>query len=104
MCSFHDKVLSIVNPRNFKVLVFLIWVCPRFILIFIGELGFDKNWTQFVLVKFKVNELIENLTLIDSRISFKTITSSLEFDLQHNMLVSSTNKIGFDTLLNMVNH
>jgi hypothetical protein len=69
-----------------------------FILIFIGELGFDKSWTQFVLVKFEVNELIENQTLIDSRIYFKAITSSLEFDLQHNMLVSSANKIGFDTL------
>jgi hypothetical protein len=67
-------------------------------LICIGELGFDKNWTQFVLVKFKVKELIENHTLIDSRISFKAITSSLEFDLQHNMLVSSANKIAFDTL------
>jgi hypothetical protein len=67
-------------------------------LIFIGELGFVKNWTQFVVVKFKVNKLIENHTLIDSRISFKAITSSLEFDLQHNMLVSSANKIGCDTL------
>jgi hypothetical protein len=95
MCSFHDKVLSIVNPRNFKVLVLLIWVSPWFILIFIGELGFYKNWTQFVLVKFKVNELIESHTLIDSRIYFKAITSSLEFDLQHNMLISSANKVGF---------
>jgi hypothetical protein len=98
MCSFQDILLSIVNPRNFKVLVLLIWVSTWFILIFIGELGFDKNWTQFVLVNFKVNELIENYILIDSRISFKAITSSLEFDLQHNMLVSSTNKIGFNTL------
>jgi hypothetical protein len=40
MCSFHDKVLSIVNPRNFKALVLSIWVS---ILIFIGELGFDKT-------------------------------------------------------------
>jgi hypothetical protein len=43
MFSFHVKVLSIVNPRNFKVLVLLIWVSPWFMLIFIGELGFDKN-------------------------------------------------------------
>jgi hypothetical protein len=42
--------------------------------------------------------MVENHTLIDSRISFKAITSSLEVDLQHNMLVSSANKIGFDTL------
>jgi hypothetical protein len=43
MRSFHDKELSIVNPRNLKVLVLLILVSPWFILIFIGELGFDKN-------------------------------------------------------------
>jgi hypothetical protein len=54
--------------------------------------------TGHSLFKFKVNELMENHTLIDSRISFKAITCSLEFDLQHNILVSFTNKIGFDTL------
>jgi hypothetical protein len=78
--------------------VLLICVFPWFVLIFIGELGFDKIWTQFGLVEFKVNELMENHTLIDPRISFKAITSSLEFDLQHNMLVPSANKIDFDTL------
>jgi hypothetical protein len=41
---------------------------------------------------------MENHTLIDSRISIKAIISSLEFDLQHNILVLSANKIGFDTL------
>jgi hypothetical protein len=67
-------------------------------LMFISALGFNENWTQFVLVKFKVNEFRENHVLIDSIISFKAISSSLRFVLQHSMLVSSANKIGLDTL------
>jgi hypothetical protein len=39
---------------------------------------------------------MENDTLINSRISFKAMTSSLEFDLQRNIPVSSANKISFD--------
>jgi hypothetical protein len=67
-------------------------------LMFISALGFNENWTQFILVKFKVNEFIENHVLIDSRISFKAISSSLKFVLQHSMLVLSANKTGLDTL------
>jgi hypothetical protein len=62
-----------------------------------SALDFVKNWTQFVLVKFKVSKFIENHIFIDSRVSFKAMLSSLEFVLQHNILVSA-NKIGFDSL------
>jgi hypothetical protein len=37
--------------------------------------------------------------MINLRIYFKVMRSSLMFVFEHNMLVSSANKIGFDSLL-----
>jgi hypothetical protein len=52
--------------------------------MFIGALGFNKNWTQFILFKFEVNEFIENHVLIDLRISFKAMASSLKLVYYYN--------------------
>jgi hypothetical protein len=49
----------------------------------------DENWTQFVLSKFKVNQLIENHSFINPEIPFIAVSSSLGLELTHNILVSS---------------
>jgi hypothetical protein len=69
--------------------------------MFFGIHAVDENWTQFVLSKFKVNELIDNHSFIIPKIPFMAVSSSLGLELTHNILVSSAYKIGFDVLFIM---
>jgi len=98
MRSFHDNVLSMINPRNFVLLMLVIIVLEEIICIFISLCFFVKNCKKCVLSQFNVNKLLWNqlIVSIKTKLILLLNSSGLVFDII--VLISSAKNIGLAIL------
>ena len=96
MWSFHDKVLSIIIPKN---LVLLILVIIKFVIVIWNAICFYYyyyyyyyiNWRKVVLLQFSDRRLLLNHSIISFMTKIVLFLNSSGFVFDIMILVSSAN-------------
>jgi hypothetical protein len=97
ICFFQDKELSLINPRNVILGLFVICFLHTQPVYRTCGYFFVKNCKKYVLSLFKDSRLLWNQLFISSSILLEFSLNFKESAFETIMLVSSANKIGLET-------